>query len=145
MFRGSQELAAVLAAVAVGAGFEVSRICSRLVSVSSSFDGVSDGSDFSLAGVATGVGSFSDGAGSSIVGVGSTGACSGTGVSATGSGALTSSSTLRKMVLAIVYQYNRYTESRTLELVLVLEQSLVPEQVLALRTCSPNSSLHLLE
>lgn len=52
--RGSQELAAVLAAVAVGAGADVSKTCSRLVSVSASFDGVMLGSD-SYAGVATGV------------------------------------------------------------------------------------------
>jgi hypothetical protein len=41
VFRGSQELAAVLAAVTVGTGPEVSGTFSRLVSVRSSFDGVS--------------------------------------------------------------------------------------------------------
>ena len=39
VFRGSQELAVVLAAVAEGAGPEVSGTCSRLVSVRSSFEG----------------------------------------------------------------------------------------------------------
>ena len=48
--RGSHELAAVLATVAVGAGPEVSKTCSKLVSVSSSFDGSSEASDSSTAG-----------------------------------------------------------------------------------------------
>ena len=39
VFRGSQELAVVLAAVAEGAGPEVSGTCSRFVSVRSSFEG----------------------------------------------------------------------------------------------------------
>jgi hypothetical protein len=39
VFRGSQELAVVLAAVAEAAGPEVSGTCSRLVSVRSSFEG----------------------------------------------------------------------------------------------------------
>lgn len=73
--RGSQELAAVLAAVAVGGGFDVSKTCSRLVSVSSSLDGVIEGSE-SYAGVATGVISAADSAtgseiGSSTIGTGS--------------------------------------------------------------------------
>ena len=54
-FRGSQELAAVLAAVAVGAGLEVSGICSRLSSVRLSFDGVILTSGSSTAAISTGV------------------------------------------------------------------------------------------
>ena len=49
--RGSQELAAVLAAVAVCGATEVSGSCSRFVSVNSSLDGViSIGSVFSTSG-----------------------------------------------------------------------------------------------
>jgi len=65
---GSQELAVVLAAVAVGAGAEVSRICSRLVSVSSSFEGVSVASASSKVSVSTGTGSSTCGVGSTISG-----------------------------------------------------------------------------
>jgi hypothetical protein len=54
-FRGSQELAAVLAAVAVGAGCEASGICSRLSSVRSSFEGVILTSGSSTAESSTGV------------------------------------------------------------------------------------------
>ena len=64
LLRGSQELAAVLAAVAVGGGLDVSGTCSRLTSVSSSFDGVTETSGSSKAlgsgvnsAVSTGVGS----------------------------------------------------------------------------------------
>lgn len=66
---GSQELGAVLAAVAVGAGLDTSGNCSTFVSVSSSFEGVSEGSSnvvISMGGVS----------------VGSTGADSGMGASA---------------------------------------------------------------
>lgn len=55
--RGSHELAAVLAAVAVCGATEVSGTCSRFVSVNSSFDGVmSIGSSLSAGG---GVATFS--------------------------------------------------------------------------------------
>lgn len=64
VFRGSQELAAVLAAVAVGAGAEVSGSCSRLSSVSSSFEGVIAISGSSTVGASTGVSTGSIGVGS---------------------------------------------------------------------------------
>jgi hypothetical protein len=57
VFRGSQELAAVLAAVTVGAGPEVSGTCSRLVSVRLSFEGAMATSGSSKAGVSRGVAS----------------------------------------------------------------------------------------
>jgi hypothetical protein len=67
----SQELAAVLAAVAVGAGTEVSGSCSRLFSVSSSFEGVIATSGSVTVVGSTGVGSASStGAGWAMEGSG---------------------------------------------------------------------------
>lgn len=70
---GSQELAAVLAAVALGAGGEISGTCSRFVSVSSSFEGVMSASVSKIG--------FSDAVSASSTGASTTGA----GVSTSGS------------------------------------------------------------
>jgi len=73
--RGSHELAAVLAAVAVCGATDVSGSCSRFVSVNSSFDGVmSIGSAFSTGGgvgTASSTGAGNDSAGSDSFATGS--------------------------------------------------------------------------
>ena len=97
VFRGSQELAAVLAAVATGAGAEVSGTCSRLVSVNSSLEGVMVTSGSSTIGVSTGVSTLTSTCAGS--GMGSSGSVVGGSI---GSSGLTGSTGLKEKLVQIV-------------------------------------------
>lgn len=83
--RGSHELAAVLAAVAVGGGLETSRTCSTLLSVSSSFEGVIETSGSKAGGSTEVVSSILEGGSAVGSGSGSAGLLSsGSGIDAAG-------------------------------------------------------------
>ena len=77
----------MLAAVSVGTGLDVSRTCSRFVSVSSSFDGASTGSGSAAAGVSAGTSSvWTDSCPSTTVSVSTVGVGSGVSSSTGASG-----------------------------------------------------------
>ena len=129
MFRGSQELAAVLAAVAEGTGPEASGTCSRLVSVRSSAEGV-----IAISGSSKGAGSKGVVSTGSIWAGGEIGTSDSTSGSSTGASGLAGSAGLEKVSVDTYVKNAMQQTSQRLAPVPSLEREGV------LQTCLPSSS-----